>query len=164
MACFFFRNCVGMKLSSSGLSEFLMTTLLCSAQGWRKDVNIFSWNACDSLWRMSLSLYCLSFKDQQEAQGRPNTIVMHPDFRMIVLANRPGFPFLGNDFFGALGTRTHTHTYTHRDTIQHIYSKVLFGHMFWSMFCDFFGRVSVLSHIKKQIHYMYDVCRLFYVN
>uniref|UniRef100_A0A8C9Z2I1 von Willebrand factor A domain-containing protein 8 n=1 Tax=Sander lucioperca TaxID=283035 RepID=A0A8C9Z2I1_SANLU len=37
------------------------------------------------------------------AEGRPNTIVMHPDFRMLVLANRPGFPFLGNDFFGALG-------------------------------------------------------------
>lgn len=31
------------------------------------------------------------------------TIITHPDFRMIVLANRPGFPFLGNDFFGALG-------------------------------------------------------------
>uniref|UniRef100_A0A182RBI3 von Willebrand factor A domain-containing protein 8 n=1 Tax=Anopheles funestus TaxID=62324 RepID=A0A182RBI3_ANOFN len=27
----------------------------------------------------------------------------HPDFRLIVLANRPGFPFLGNDFFAALG-------------------------------------------------------------
>ncbi|XP_057192954.1 von Willebrand factor A domain-containing protein 8 isoform X2 [Triplophysa rosa] len=38
-----------------------------------------------------------------EAAGRPNAISMHPDFRMIVLANRPGFPFLGNDFFGALG-------------------------------------------------------------
>ncbi|XP_018330489.1 von Willebrand factor A domain-containing protein 8 [Agrilus planipennis] len=33
----------------------------------------------------------------------PNQIKIHPDFRMIVLANRPGFPFLGNDFFGALG-------------------------------------------------------------
>jgi MoxR-like ATPase len=32
-----------------------------------------------------------------------NIIVAHPDFRMIVLANRPGFPFLGNDFFGAMG-------------------------------------------------------------
>ncbi|XP_041857473.1 von Willebrand factor A domain-containing protein 8 [Melanotaenia boesemani] len=41
--------------------------------------------------------------DPREAEGRPNTIMMHPDFRMIVLANRPGFPFLGNDFFGALG-------------------------------------------------------------
>uniref|UniRef100_A0ABM0MSB4 von Willebrand factor A domain-containing protein 8-like n=1 Tax=Saccoglossus kowalevskii TaxID=10224 RepID=A0ABM0MSB4_SACKO len=32
-----------------------------------------------------------------------NVIVTHPDFRMLVLANRPGFPFLGNDFFGSLG-------------------------------------------------------------
>ena len=30
-------------------------------------------------------------------------IPMHPDFRMMVLANRPGFPFLGNDFFASLG-------------------------------------------------------------
>lgn len=30
-------------------------------------------------------------------------IILHKDFRMIVLANRPGFPFLGNDFFAALG-------------------------------------------------------------
>uniref|UniRef100_A0AAR2JZS7 von Willebrand factor A domain-containing protein 8 n=1 Tax=Pygocentrus nattereri TaxID=42514 RepID=A0AAR2JZS7_PYGNA len=37
------------------------------------------------------------------AVARPNVLAMHPDFRMIVLANRPGFPFLGNDFFGALG-------------------------------------------------------------
>lgn len=35
--------------------------------------------------------------------GRENAIVVHPDFRMVVLANRPGFPFLGNDFFGTLG-------------------------------------------------------------
>eukprot|EP00092_Neocalanus_flemingeri_P037789 GFUD01041137.1.p1 GENE.GFUD01041137.1~~GFUD01041137.1.p1 ORF type:complete len:1900 (+),score=456.60 GFUD01041137.1:60-5702(+) len=32
-----------------------------------------------------------------------NIIPLHPDFRMLVLANRPGFPFLGNDFFGTLG-------------------------------------------------------------
>lgn len=36
-------------------------------------------------------------------KSSPELIVTHPDFRMIVLANRPGFPFLGNDFFGALG-------------------------------------------------------------
>ncbi|XP_071540350.1 von Willebrand factor A domain-containing protein 8 isoform X4 [Panulirus ornatus] len=35
--------------------------------------------------------------------GSPSIIKSHPDFRMIVLANRPGFPFLGNDFFGSLG-------------------------------------------------------------
>ena len=39
----------------------------------------------------------------------PNTIALHPDFRMIVLANRPGFPFLGHDFFGALGDLFSTH-------------------------------------------------------
>ncbi|KAJ2997148.1 von Willebrand factor A domain-containing protein 8 [Globomyces sp. JEL0801] len=32
-----------------------------------------------------------------------NAIPIHPDFRMIVLANRPGFPFLGNDFFREIG-------------------------------------------------------------
>jgi len=37
-------------------------------------------------------------------QASPSVIVAHPDFRMIVLANRPGFPFLGNDFFGAMGS------------------------------------------------------------
>ena len=36
-------------------------------------------------------------------EGKENVIETHPDFRIIVLANRPGFPFLGNDFFGALG-------------------------------------------------------------
>ncbi|ODN04785.1 von Willebrand factor A domain-containing protein 8 [Orchesella cincta] len=29
-------------------------------------------------------------------------IPLHPDFRMIVLANRPGFPFLGNNFYSVL--------------------------------------------------------------
>ncbi|XP_060525989.1 von Willebrand factor A domain-containing protein 8 isoform X2 [Cylas formicarius] len=37
------------------------------------------------------------------SRGSGGDIRVHPDFRMIVLANRPGFPFLGNDFFGALG-------------------------------------------------------------
>uniref|UniRef100_A0A8B9E5X6 von Willebrand factor A domain-containing protein 8 n=1 Tax=Anser cygnoides TaxID=8845 RepID=A0A8B9E5X6_ANSCY len=41
--------------------------------------------------------------NRAHVEGRENVIVIHPDFRMIVLANRPGFPFLGNDFFGTLG-------------------------------------------------------------
>ncbi|KAF6208189.1 hypothetical protein GE061_016641 [Apolygus lucorum] len=41
--------------------------------------------------------------DPRVALGVAGIIPMHPDFRMIVLANRPGFPFLGNDFFGELG-------------------------------------------------------------
>ncbi|XP_043215151.1 von Willebrand factor A domain-containing protein 8-like isoform X2 [Amphibalanus amphitrite] len=46
---------------------------------------------------------------QRAAAGRgaaaasDDVITMHPDFQMVVLANRPGFPFLGNDFFAALG-------------------------------------------------------------
>ncbi|XP_043278620.1 von Willebrand factor A domain-containing protein 8 isoform X2 [Venturia canescens] len=51
--------------------------------------------------------------------GRENQndsmIPIHPDFRMIVLANRPGFPFLGNDFFGALGDLFSTHSVDNPD-------------------------------------------------
>ena len=32
-----------------------------------------------------------------------NVIPIHADFRLIVLANRPGFPFMGNDFFRECG-------------------------------------------------------------
>jgi hypothetical protein len=38
-----------------------------------------------------------------EARNNPQVIAIHPDFRLVVLANRPGFPFLGHDFFAALG-------------------------------------------------------------
>ncbi len=46
---------------------------------------------------ISLLLIVTSFRPISD-----RIIRAHPDFRMIVLANRPGFPFLGNDFFGAL--------------------------------------------------------------
>lgn len=44
-------------------------------------------------------------KDMMESSGGEveSFIPVHDDFRMIVLANRPGFPFLGNDFFASLG-------------------------------------------------------------
>jgi hypothetical protein len=35
--------------------------------------------------------------------GGERLIVMHPDFRVLVLANRVGWPFLGNDFFRECG-------------------------------------------------------------
>ncbi|PNF24076.1 hypothetical protein B7P43_G04705 [Cryptotermes secundus] len=41
--------------------------------------------------------------DPRVHSNSPSIIPIHPEFRMIILANRPGFPFLGNDFFGALG-------------------------------------------------------------
>ena len=31
-------------------------------------------------------------------------IPLHPDFRMIALANRPGYPFQGNDFYKVVGS------------------------------------------------------------
>lgn len=44
-------------------------------------------------------------KDMMESSGGEvsSFIPVPDDFRMIVLANRPGFPFLGNDFFASLG-------------------------------------------------------------
>lgn len=35
--------------------------------------------------------------------GGPDDVVVHPDFRLVLLANRPGFPFLGNAFLEVLG-------------------------------------------------------------
>ncbi len=40
---------------------------------------------------------------------RSTWIPVHDDFRMIIAANRPGFPFLGNDFFALLGDLLATH-------------------------------------------------------
>lgn len=38
-----------------------------------------------------------------KSQGSPDDIIVHPDFRLVLLANRPGFPFLGNAFLEVLG-------------------------------------------------------------
>lgn len=54
-----------------------------------------------------------SLESQREEQS--GDIYVHPDFRMIVLANRPGFPFLGNDFFRECGDVFSTHVITNPD-------------------------------------------------
>lgn len=36
-------------------------------------------------------------------ETNPGDIIIHPNFRLILLANRPGFPFLGQSSFGLLG-------------------------------------------------------------
>jgi len=41
-----------------------------------------------------------------------NEIVIHKNFKVIVLANRPGYPFLGNDFFGSIGDIFSSHVIT----------------------------------------------------
>lgn len=35
--------------------------------------------------------------------GSDDDVIVHPDFRLVLLANRPGFPFLGNAFLEVLG-------------------------------------------------------------
>ncbi|KAJ8571693.1 hypothetical protein ON010_g5139 [Phytophthora cinnamomi] len=39
----------------------------------------------------------------EEWHDEENIVELHPNFRMWVLANRPGFPFLGNNFFREIG-------------------------------------------------------------
>ncbi|WKY14985.1 hypothetical protein Q1695_000475 [Nippostrongylus brasiliensis] len=48
----------------------------------------------------------------QPASAPPSerSIPLHPNFRIIMLANRPGFPFLGNDLFALLGDLFSVHT------------------------------------------------------
>lgn len=41
--------------------------------------------------------------DSNVDENDSNIIKTHPGFKIIVLANRPGFPFLGNDFFASMG-------------------------------------------------------------
>lgn len=39
----------------------------------------------------------------EEDKLREDDILIHPQFRVVALANRPGYPFLGNDFFKECG-------------------------------------------------------------
>ncbi|XP_055616057.1 von Willebrand factor A domain-containing protein 8 [Toxorhynchites rutilus septentrionalis] len=54
-------------------------------------------------------------------------IYTHLDFRMIVLANRPGFPFLGNDFFAALGDLFSCHAVDNPSPNSEIYLLKQYG-------------------------------------
>lgn len=44
-----------------------------------------------------------NFENNNNAHLPSNIIPIHPDFRVIVLANRPGYPFHGENFFGECG-------------------------------------------------------------
>ncbi|CAD5234405.1 unnamed protein product [Bursaphelenchus xylophilus] len=48
------------------------------------------------------------------------SVPIHPDFRMIMLANRPGFPFLGNDLFNVLGDLFAVHIVDNPDRLSEI--------------------------------------------
>lgn len=56
-----------------------------------------------------------------------NVIYSHPDFRLIVLANRPGFPFLGNDFFASLGDLFSCHSVDNPSIDSEIYLLQQYG-------------------------------------
>ncbi|KAI8989190.1 AAA domain-containing protein [Trametes punicea] len=51
----------------------------------------------------------------RETKEREGDIVMHPNFRLILLANRPGYPFLGNHFLQVLGDNFCCHAVTNPD-------------------------------------------------
>ncbi|XP_055526444.1 von Willebrand factor A domain-containing protein 8 [Wyeomyia smithii] len=65
------------------------------------------------------------------ARGTPTEndklIYTHPGFRMIVLANRPGFPFLGNDFFASLGDLFSCHAVDNPSPSSEIYLLKQYG-------------------------------------
>jgi von Willebrand factor A domain-containing protein 8 len=54
------------------------------------------------------------------SKNDPRIIAMHEKFRMIILANRPGFPFLGNDFFAVLGDLISVHPIDNPDPLSEI--------------------------------------------
>ncbi|KAI9056427.1 hypothetical protein FKP32DRAFT_1599153 [Trametes sanguinea] len=51
----------------------------------------------------------------RETKEREDDIVVHPNFRLILLANRPGYPFLGNHFLQVLGDNFCCHAVTNPD-------------------------------------------------
>lgn len=62
----------------------------------------------------------LGQRDVDGAAGRDPVVPIHPDFRMWVLSNRPGFPFLGNDFFKECGDVFASHTIENPDTASEL--------------------------------------------
>ncbi|KAJ7230837.1 AAA domain-containing protein [Mycena haematopus] len=60
----------------------------------------------------------LSLSDGRRVRAtkeRPSDIAVHPTFRLILLANRPGYPFLGNHFLQVLGETFSAHSVTNPD-------------------------------------------------
>ncbi|KAF7986115.1 hypothetical protein HWV62_41553 [Athelia sp. TMB] len=51
----------------------------------------------------------------RRASEREGDIVVHPKFRLILLANRPGYPFLGNHFLQVLGDNFSCHSVVNPD-------------------------------------------------
>ena len=67
----------------------------------------------------------ISYYDQ--ATDKTNLIPIHKNYRMIILANRPGFPFLGNDFFAVLGDLLACHPIDNPDPASEIQMLRMYG-------------------------------------
>ncbi|KAH6910612.1 AAA domain-containing protein [Coprinopsis sp. MPI-PUGE-AT-0042] len=60
----------------------------------------------------------LTLSDGRRVRGvkeREGDIAVHPNFRLILLANRPGYPFLGNHFLQVLGENFSAHAVSNPD-------------------------------------------------
>ncbi|KAG0177699.1 von Willebrand factor A domain-containing protein 8 [Apophysomyces sp. BC1021] len=64
---------------------------------------------------------------EADIQGNGHYILVHPDFRMIVLANRPGYPFLGNDFYREIGDVFSCHAVDNPDKLSEMYLLRKYG-------------------------------------
>eukprot|EP00127_Corallochytrium_limacisporum_P004995 Clim_evm18s196 gene=Clim_evmTU18s196 len=61
-----------------------------------------------------------AFHNTDQTEPEHGVIRIHPEFRMFILANRPGFPFLGNDFFAAMGDIFSCHAVDNPDLASEI--------------------------------------------
>ncbi|KAI8393920.1 AAA domain-containing protein [Radiomyces spectabilis] len=64
---------------------------------------------------------------ESDMQEGGQYIVVHPNFRMIVLANRPGYPFLGNDFYREIGDVFSCHAVDNPDMASELYLLRKYG-------------------------------------
>lgn len=92
-----------------------------------------------------------------------NEIQMHPDFRMIILANRPGFPFLGNDFFNILGDLLSCHPIDNPDAQSELAMLKMYApNVSESVLKKLVGAFGSLRHLSDQglISYPYSTREL----
>uniref|UniRef100_A0A0W0GBJ0 ATPase dynein-related AAA domain-containing protein n=1 Tax=Moniliophthora roreri TaxID=221103 RepID=A0A0W0GBJ0_MONRR len=54
----------------------------------------------------------------ESGRKRENDIVVHPEFRLVLLANRPGYPFLGNHFMQVLGENFSAYSVSNPDILS----------------------------------------------
>ncbi|RCI00345.1 von Willebrand factor A domain-containing protein 8, partial [Rhizopus stolonifer] len=64
---------------------------------------------------------------ESDIQDSEDYIMVHPNFRMLVLANRPGYPFLGNDFYREIGDVFSCHAVDNPDMLSEMFLLRKYG-------------------------------------